>query len=236
MKRKLITISLFVVLVGIFVLYLYNDSLKKKIIINEQTQEQQIQQIQQKEQQKEDVAQEIELQRKILEDKIKAVRFNLSVSNQVELILAKEHGSLTVSHDKTPEDEWWNEWLISSEIEVSIEYNIIIAIPTIYIHADVEGTELIITYDYTKVDIDSVEITNIVPVESKNLFGEAYAPEDIAALTLIARSKVFEDASTDSELFAQAEKNLINEIANKSMELFGKCVKIERIGFNEIAG
>jgi hypothetical protein len=167
-----------------------------------------------------------------LESQTKAIRLNRSISDQVELILVKEHGSLTISHDKTPGDEWWSEWLISSEIEISIEYNVVVTIPTSCIWAEVEGTEPVIKYDSTKIEIDSVEITNIVPVETRNLFGETYTPADIAALTLIARDKVFEDASIDSELFLRAKKNLVEEITNKSMELLGEYVKIEEINLN----
>lgn len=233
MKRKLIRISLFVILLIIVVLWLYNNLLKSKIIINEQAKEAQAQD---EEQQREDVSKEIELQKKILETQIKTIRFNQSVSDEVELILAKEQGTSIITHDKTPSNDWWSEWLVSSEIALSIEYNLIVGIPTLYIWADVQNTEPIIYYDYSKVAIISAEITNIVPVQTKNMFGEAYTPEEIASLTLIARDKVLEEASRDEALFIRAEEDLINELRSKSAELLGEYVKIEKVDFNKFIG
>ncbi|MDO4282598.1 MAG: hypothetical protein Q4D02_03095 [Clostridia bacterium] len=142
------------------------------------------------------------LQENLLKEKISnAKRLVENVSNEIQIVALRESGKYTIYHDKTPENNQLVDWLINSEIEVNMEYEAIFTIDVADIMMEVtnEGN-VSIEYSKDDISISAIDIQNIVPAETKSLFGENYSPSEIAALEEIAKEKILQDSMTDDNI------------------------------------
>lgn len=153
---------------------------------------------------------DVELEEKLLKDKMEAAK-NLvtSINNDVALTILRTSGKITLSHDKTPENNQWLEWLINSDIKVYAEYETAFTIETNMIKTsiDEENGVVTISYDPDDIKLSFVDIKDISTSNNKSIFGSSYSPSQVAALENIARDDIEKYTNSDSNK-RQAAKNL----------------------------
>lgn len=146
--------------------------------------------------------------------------YDTLISSKVELLLLTEYGTADLIHDRTPENHWWQDWLIDSYVKISSEYQMIVSIPVeaICISSNDEG-HLNVQYDESKITIKSIELSNTIADSWTALFGEFYTPEEIVALTNIAKQNVYNLAINDIAIHQQAKQNLENTLKKFAYEI-----------------
>ena len=153
---------------------------------------------------------DVELEEKLLKDKMEAAK-NLvtSINNDVALTILRTSGKITLSHDKTPENNQWLEWLINSDIKVYAEYETAFTIETNMIKTsiDEESGVVTISYDPDDIKLSFVDIKDISTSNNKSIFGNSYTPSQVTALENIARDDIEKYTNSDSNK-RQAAKNL----------------------------
>ena len=131
-----------------------------------------------------------------------------NIDNNIALTILRTSGKITLSHDKTPENNSWTEWLFNSDIKVYANYTTSTTIEMNSIKTSIsEDATVIILYDPRDITISSVDITDFSTSENKSIFGSSYTPEQVAAFEQIARSKILEKVNTEANQ-KQAQKNL----------------------------
>ena len=132
-----------------------------------------------------------------------------SINNDVALTILRTSGKITLSHDKTPENNQWLEWLINSDIKVYAEYETAFTIETNMIKTsiDEESGVVTISYDPDDIKLSFVDIKDISTSNNKSIFGSSYSPSQVAALESIARDDIEKYTDSDSNK-RQAAKNL----------------------------
>lgn len=153
---------------------------------------------------------DVELEERLLKDKMEAAK-NLvtSINNDVALTILRTSGKITLSHDKTPENNQWLEWLINSDIKVYAEYETAFTIETNMIKTsiDEESGVVTITYDPDDIKLSFVDIKDISTSNNKSIFGNSYTPSQVTALENIARDDIEKYTNSDSNK-RQAARNL----------------------------
>ena len=67
---------------------------------------------------------EADLEREVLNKQLEnAQNYVDSINNDTALTILRTTGKITLSHDKTPENNGWTEWLFNSDIKVYADYN-----------------------------------------------------------------------------------------------------------------
>ena len=150
-----------------------------------------------------------------------------SISNEIQFVTLRESGSYLLYHDKTPENKALTEWLINSEIEVSMNYEVIFTIDADQIEIIIlEDGVVKIQYDLKDISISSIEISNIIPTETTSLFGEKYSAIEIAALEKIATERI-KEACLTNENITQANLNLQNYFRKLALSFEVEKIVIE---------
>lgn len=144
--------------------------------------------------------------------------FKSSISNETEIIVLTITDCMTVAHDSYIEDNAFFEWLLESEITVTLYYTAIFSIPTEAIQIDFVDDKTTVIYDLEKLQLKSVQIDNIVTNTSKGIIGKKYSPSEVSALTMIATDYIKESVSSDVMLNFMAEQNLVNFIELQSIK------------------
>lgn len=144
--------------------------------------------------------------------------FKSSISNETEIIVLTVTDCMTVAHDSYTEDNVFLEWLLESEITVTLYYTAIFSVPTEAIQIDFVDGKTTVIYDLEKLQLKSVQIDNIVTNTSKGIIGKEYSPSEVSALTMIATDYIKESVSSDVMLNFMAEQNLVNFIELQSIK------------------
>lgn len=149
------------------------------------------------------------LQEELLNHEIeKAENFVENINNDVALTILRTSGKITLSHDKTPEDNKWTEWLFNSDIKVYANYNTAFTIETNKIKSVIKDDATItIYYDYHDILLSSVDITELSTSTNKSIFGSSYSPNEMTAFEQIARKSIIEKIDNDANKL-QAKINL----------------------------
>ncbi len=152
---------------------------------------------------------EADLEKEMLRKEIEnAQNYISNIDNNIALTISRTSGKITLSHDKTPENNSWTEWLFNSDIKVYANYTTSTTIEMNSIKTSIsEDATVIILYDPRDITISSVDITDFSTSENKSIFGSSYTPEQVAAFEQIARSKILEKVNTETNQ-KQAQKNL----------------------------
>ena len=152
---------------------------------------------------------EADLEQELLNKEIEnAQNYINNIDNNIALTILRTSGKITLSHDKTPENNNWTEWLFNSDIKVYANYNTSTTIEMNSIKTSIsEDATVIILYDPRDITISSVDITDFSTSENKSIFGSSYTPEQVAAFEQIARSKILEKVNTKANQ-KQAQINL----------------------------
>lgn len=209
LKRKVTkTLVLFLVFSVIISTNFFGLFNQKGKVSDEKTQEQKI---------AEAIA--IENQRKldeqILKEKIvKANNFIKNVSNEIEILLLSENGEHTIFHDRTPENNWYSEWLNNAQLTIKLDYRTIFSIKTKDIDFNVTPKGSVdVNYDASKIDITAIDISNVLPEQKVSIFGQEYKPTEVTALENIAKQEIKEETYNNANILA-ASSNLKSYISN----------------------
>lgn len=159
---------------------------------------------------------------------------NRQIDTEEKLILLTESGLCTTSHDRTPKNSWWSDWLVNSSIELKMNYRAIISIPTDSIYCKITGNDIKIFYDYDAIKVEAVEFSSIIPITTRSMCGKQYTPSEVAALILLSRDEIVEMVNNNEEVLKQAENNLKDSISTKIQDLTGHTISVERIELDTI--
>lgn len=153
----------------------------------------------------------INLEKEILNKEIeKAQDFVDSINNNVALTLLRTSGKITLSHDKTPQNNAWTEWLFNSDIKLYANYTTAFTIECNNITTKIdENANVLISYNSSDINLSSIDITDISSSENKSIFGSIYTPDQTLALEQIARDRIFENSNNEKNI-SQAKINLEN--------------------------
>ena len=152
-----------------------------------------------------------DLQRELINREIEnAKNYVKEVDNNVALTVLRTSGKITLSHDKTPANNKWTEWLFNSDIKVYADYKTAFTIETKLIQSQIgqDGT-VTLKYDPRDIELSFIDITDFTTSENKSIFGSSYKPEQVAAFESIAREKIQEKTSNETNK-KQAKLNLEN--------------------------
>lgn len=152
---------------------------------------------------------EADLEQELLDKEIEnAQNYINNIDNNIALTILRTSGKITLSHDKTPENNGWTEWLFNSDIKVYANYTTSTTIEINNIKTSIsEDATVIILYDPRDITVSSVDITDFSTSENKSIFGSSYTPEQVAAFEQIARNKILEKVDTEANQ-RQAQLNL----------------------------
>ncbi len=160
------------------------------------------------------------LQKELLEKEVaKSQNFIEELNNNVALTLLRTSGRITLSHDKTPENNGWTEWLFNSDIKVYATYNTIFSIETSSISSTIDDdATIIISYDKDDIKLSSIDITDFSTSNNKSIFGSSYKPSEVAAFEQIARDSILEKTSSEDNM-KQASSNLKDYLSTLAQKL-----------------
>ena len=150
-----------------------------------------------------------DLEQELLNKEIEnAKNYVKNINNDIALTILRTSGKITLTHDKTPENNAWTEWLFNSDIKVYADYNTAFTIEMNNIQTSISDDATVnITYDIRDITLSSVDITDFTTSENKSIFGSSYTPEQVAAFEQIARNNILEKVDNDANR-KQAQNNL----------------------------
>lgn len=150
-----------------------------------------------------------DLEQEVLNKEIEnANNYVKNINNNIALTILRTTGKITLTHDKTPENNAWTEWLFNSDIKVYADYNTAFTIEMSNIQTSISDDATVnIVYDARDISLSSIDITDFTTSENKSIFGSSYTPEQIAAFEQIARKNIIEKTDSDKNR-AQAKENL----------------------------
>lgn len=150
-----------------------------------------------------------DLEQELLNKEIEnAKNYVKNINNDIALTILRTSGKITLTHDKTPENNAWTEWLFNSDIKVYADYNTAFTIEMNNIQTSISDDATVnITYDIRDITLSSVDITDFTTSENKSIFGSSYTPEQVAAFEQIARNNILEKVDNDDNR-KQAQNNL----------------------------
>ena len=153
----------------------------------------------------------INLEKEILNKEIeKAQDFVDSINNNVALTLLRTSGKITLSHDKTPQNNAWTEWLFNSDIKIYANYTTAFTIECENITTKIdEDATVLIYYNIEDIKLSFIDITDLYSSENKSIFGSTYTPDQTLALEQIARDRIFQNSNNEKNIL-QAKINLEN--------------------------
>lgn len=152
-----------------------------------------------------------DLQKELLDRQIEnAKNYVNEINNNVALTVLRTSGKITLSHDKTPQNNKWTEWLFNSDIKVYANYKTAFTIETDKIKSEIgEDGTVTLTYDPRDIELSFIDITDFTTSANKSIFGSSYSPEQVAAFESIARDNIQEKTNNKTNQ-KQAESNLLN--------------------------
>lgn len=150
-----------------------------------------------------------DLEQELLNKEIEnAKNYVKNINNDIALTILRTSGKITLTHDKTPENNAWTEWLFNSDIKVYADYNTAFTIEMNNIQSSISDDATVnITYDIRDITLSSVDITDFTTSENKSILGSSYTPEQVAAFEQIARNNILEKVDNDANR-KQAQSNL----------------------------
>lgn len=151
---------------------------------------------------------------------ISAKNFVKSISRETQIILLKVNGSYEVTHDRTPENNSYSEWLNNSDITIKLDYHTVFSINTKDIKFNItpEGS-VEISYDERDINITAIDVSNVVPHSKVSMFGKKYTPVEVISLESIAKKEI-QNISYNNDNILLSSENL-KEFLNSISKSFG---------------
>ena len=152
-----------------------------------------------------------DLQKELLDKQVEnAKNYVKEVDNNVALTILRTSGKITLSHDKTPANNKWTEWLFNSDIKVYADYKTAFTIETKLIQSQIDQNGTVtLTYAPRDIERSFIDIIDFTTSENKSIFGSSYKPDQVAAFESIAREKIQEKTNNETNK-KQAKLNLEN--------------------------
>lgn len=171
--------------------------------------------------------QDIDIQKVIYEQRVSdAKNFINSVSNKTELIIYEANGTMKQHLDKTPNDNGILDFG-NSELDVNVEYKVIMSIPTSKISLTVDKNGLVeCTYDIDNIRVKAIETKNTIS-ENKRMFGKEYTEDEKQAVCELMKDKLRADYNSSLKIKQQCEKNL-----NQTVKDIAKKFNVHSVCFN----
>ena len=147
-----------------------------------------------------------DLQKELLDRQLEnAKNYVNEINNNVALTVLRTSGKITLSHDKTPQNNKWTEWLFNSDIKVYANYKTAFTIETDKIQSEIgEDGTVTLTYDPRDIELSFIDITDFTTSANKSIFGSSYSPEQVDNV------KIYWMTLTNKTNQKQAESNLLN--------------------------
>lgn len=157
------------------------------------------------------------LQEELMKKKvINANMFISEVSNDIELITLKEYGTYTLSHDKTPNNNGFTEWINNSQISIKVDYCAIFKINTKNIYFFVDSTgDITVKFKKSNIILSTIDTSNTISELQSGILGSKYTPIETLALCKIAKENIFKQINTEKNIEA-ASLNLENHFLKTS--------------------
>lgn len=167
-----------------------------------------------------------DLEQELLNKEItNAQNFVKNINNDIAITILRTNGKITLSHDKTPNNNAWTEWLINSDIKVYAGYTTSFTIETKAIQTSIlDDSTVYITYDEHDIKVSSIDITDFTTSENKSIFGSSYTPKQVAAFEQIARKSILE--KTDNDINRIQAKNNLESYFNTLAINFNVKIKV----------
>lgn len=147
---------------------------------------------------------------------IQALQAEKMITELKEIIsinLLEEIGMFTIEHDKTPENNWWSEWLNNSDIILNSKYKVSVTISTQDINLKNINGVIYADLNVNDFYINAIELFETVSVEEKSIFGSHYETSDILALESQMRNQIKESILTDKNI-ETCKQNIISYLEN----------------------
>lgn len=169
---------------------------------------------------------EADLQRELLNKEIdNAKNYVNEIDNNIAITVLRTSGKITLSHDKTPQNNKWTEWLFNSDIKVYANYKTAFTIEANMIKSEIgEDATVTLTYDPRDIELSFIDITDFTTSANKSIFGSSYSPEQVAAFESIARDNIQEKTNNETNR-RQAKNNLLNYL-NSLADSYGVKINI----------
>lgn len=169
---------------------------------------------------------DIDLEQEILNKEINnAKNFINNIDNNIAITVLRTSGKLILSHDKTPKNNAWTEWLFNSDIKIYAQYIAAFNIEMKDINMSVlDDATVNIYYNSKDIKLSFIDITDFSTSENKSILGSSYTPKQIAAFENIARDNIFEKTNTD--LYRIQAKNNLNSYFTSLAKNFNVKIKV----------
>lgn len=172
---------------------------------------------------------ESRLQEELLQREIqKAQSFVENINNDIALTILRTSGKVKLSHDKTPKNNKWTEWLFNSDIDVYANYSTAFTIEINDITSKIgDDASVTLTFDEDDIDVTFIDLTDFYTSTNKSIFGSAYTPSQVAAFEQIARDTIYEKTKTEDNL-KQSKINLVNYFTTLAKDYDVKVNVVEK--------
>ena len=144
-------------------------------------------------------------------------KFKCAISNDVELVVLTVTDDIKVENEKLANASKLRRFLFDSNILLDIRYEAVFAIKTENICVEYLDKPHI-SFENSNIYIKSLEITDIFVDKSKSIFGTEYTPEEVIAITNIAKDTVKETLKEDEMVKFLASQNLYDFLYLKTLE------------------
>lgn len=167
-----------------------------------------------------------ELLKKNLEN---ATNFVTSISKETKFVLLTLNGKYTLNHDKTPENNKLFEWAINSEIKMNVDYIAAFCIKTDDITIDIDDKGSVnVLFSTKSINLEFIDISNIVILQDKGIFGEDYTASQVLAFENIIKDKIY------SDLFISKNIDICSQNFIVLIEKLAKSMNVEEISIINI--
>lgn len=200
LKRKMFKVVLLILVLGL-VVFIGNWQM---IISSQNTQEQTAVE-EQKKQIKNETNQK--LQAEIIKQQLEQANLLVKkINDTVQLGLVSYEGKYEITHDRTPDNNPWTEWLLDAKLQMTVEYRLTIAVATNQIKIDVLKTGAVRIQLNEKDFYPLLEVKKVILDEEGSILGKKYSSEETIALENLAKEGIL--SHVDNTKLARATQNL----------------------------
>ncbi len=174
---------------------------------------------------------QIDIEKEKLQNKINTSKSFINEISKLDTVLfGKTNGEYTLTHDRTPNGSKWTEWLVDSNISLTVTYDAIYGIDKEYVtyFVDKDGN-CNIDYSEKFFEVASLDIKDINFAEQRSILGVEYSKEDLLALRKIAKERI------TAELLQEDKKNALTLKLDEYFYEQAKNLGIEKLIINGVA-
>ena len=121
-----------------------------------------------------------------------------AIKTKVQLSLVEQSGVSNIKLEK--HDQEWNKFLTKSEVDVSVEFNILVGIDTSDLFMVKNDDKLIIQYNRDHLKAISYEVLNENILSSRNIFSKGYSDDEKIAIKKHLKEQALEQVMSDDKI------------------------------------